>query len=81
MSETATPDPPGPKLYEVVRPGSRATCRSCGAAIDWGVTEKGKTVPLSLRSPYAEKVDGRVVRAPSHFTDCPNAGQHSRRNA
>ena len=57
------------------------TCKSCGAAIVWGTTRAGKSVPLD-----AEFVtglldeDGQIIKLRrSHFATCPNAAQHSKR--
>lgn len=48
-----------------------ARCSSCRARIVWIVTEKGKRMPLDLRS----AVDGR---AEAHFAHCPSARMHRR---
>jgi hypothetical protein len=69
-------------------------CRSCGAAIQWAITEAGKKMPLD----YVPDPNGRVVfvdrervrvlgaeelttaqRYTSHFATCPHAGEHRRR--
>lgn len=41
----------------------KKSCLSCGAAIWWIVTERGKKMPLDA--------DGT-----SHFATCPNAASH-----
>jgi hypothetical protein len=52
----------GKLVYRV--PGAiRTSCRSCGAAIAWVTTERGKKAP----------VDADGV---SHFATCPQAAQH-----
>ncbi len=61
-----------------------ATCRSCGAAIVWAVTENGKRMPLDAKPEKRLVREGRqeppLVRVvdtyTSHFTSCPNADQH-----
>lgn len=67
-----------PKHYPVP-PEHEVSCRSCGAAIVWGVTDAGKAVPLSVRR-LRYNAENEPI-APSHFTDCPNAKQHSRKGA
>jgi hypothetical protein len=46
-------------------------CRSCGALIWWGKTQKGKACPFDV-------VDGART-AISHFSTCRDAQQWSRR--
>lgn len=48
----------------------RATCRSCGAAIVWTLTEAGRRTAVDLEPAD----DGTLYR--SHFATCPNATQH-----
>jgi hypothetical protein len=43
-----------------------AHCKSCGAAIWWGVSSKGTPVPMS------------VATGVSHFADCPDAKKWSK---
>lgn len=73
---------------------SGATCRSCGAPIEWALTAKGRRMPVDLEPAAAGLLlvhDGRVEhadRAPadwprsprrtSHFATCPNARKHRR---
>jgi len=68
-------------------------CRSCGAAIIWATTEKGRKMPLDAKptstgSFVLEDVDGDpraiFMKGPqachkyeSHFKTCPNAKEHS----
>jgi hypothetical protein len=61
-----------------------ATCRSCGAAIVWVLTEHNRRMPLDAKpekrfvveehkeAPLAIATDTYV----SHFSTCPNAAQH-----
>lgn len=65
----------------------RGTCRSCGAAIVWAETVRGKRMPLDaeylvLRT-QGSPIEGRVVEyvdsASSHFSTCPQAKSWSRR--
>jgi ssDNA-binding Zn-finger/Zn-ribbon topoisomerase 1 len=46
-------------------------CHSCGAAIVWGTTAKGKACPFDLNA------DG--TQGASHFTTCPDARGWSRK--
>lgn len=58
-----------------------AECKGCGAAIVWGTTEDGKTIPLDPKPPVyrfnqygrIEKVDASVT----HFATCPKANDFS----
>lgn len=63
------------------------SCRSCGAAIIWGVTNAGKRMPLDAAPREGGKwlLSGeRVVARPrthvmghdSPFATCPGAAQH-----
>ena len=74
-----TDEPKPPTLYEIDHGRASRLCR-CGARIRMSRTPAGAWVPLSVDSPLAEKDEGGVVmRAPSHFTDCPNASEFSKR--
>ena len=67
-------------------------CRSCGAPIEWAVTDAGKMIPLDA-DPVPEgnlvveagKSRARTVDDPgvvfwrTHFATCPNADEHRRR--
>lgn len=51
-----------------------ATCASCGATIAWAKTKNGKNCPYD--------VDSNGVRTDvAHFETCPNAAQHSGKQA
>ena len=65
-----------PGEYPLPIGGQVEACRSCGAQIVWAVTAAGKRVPLSLVT--VQRRDG-VVYCLSHFTDCPDAKDWSRR--
>lgn len=67
MFDDETPAPVTVPLIDH-RPIER--CRSCGAAIVWGKTAKGKPCPFD--------VVGMRVTDVSHFTTCPQAKQWSR---
>lgn len=73
-----------------------AVCSSCGAAIVWAVTERGRRMPLDA-GPVAEPV-GFILRREhegatglraipaqpvyrSHFASCPDADRHRRTHA
>ena len=54
------------------------TCRSCGKEILWLTTASGKKMPVDAETvEHGDDVfqPGRHV---SHFSDCPNAGEHRR---
>lgn len=71
------PPPAGRKgEYELPAGADVEVCRSCGAQVVWGHTEKGKAIPLSLAT--IERHDG-VAYCLSHFTDCPEARDWSRK--
>lgn len=67
-----------------------ATCSSCGAAIIWVRTERGKPMPVDAKPEKRFTLDPLAVRlnpsAPpsallvdtyvSHFATCPHADQH-----
>lgn len=59
-------------------------CRSCGAAIVWGVTENGKPCPLDAKPQlrYLPNTTNNVVRLRevyiTHFITCPFANQHKK---
>lgn len=71
-----------------------SSCSSCGAPIEWAVTEHGKRIPLDLEpTPTGNLVvvdgiartlkptgEGWTLRV-SHFATCPNAGVHRRRRS
>ena len=47
--------------------GTVTNCRSCGAEIRFERTEKGRLMPVSVRT------------GESHFADCPDARQWSKK--
>lgn len=54
-----------PRVTFPVPEGARTTsCRSCGAAVIWIVTEAGKRMPVDAST------------RESHFATCPNAAEH-----
>lgn len=66
------------------------TCKSCGAAVRWMMTPKGKAIPLDpqprddgnlvIIGSLAWKSDGTPgPRYVSHFATCPYADQHRKR--
>ena len=56
---------------------NEAKCRGCGAEIEWWITPKGKSMPMSVQeiretdSPISPLKEYRRV---PHWSDCPNAG-------
>ncbi len=71
-------------------------CKSCGAAILWARTARGKWMPLDAQ-PHAQGtvaiLDGKAVVVPEelrragrpvyrcHFVSCPRAKEHRRHGA
>ncbi len=58
-----------------------AKCSTCGAEIVWGLTTKGKKVPLDPPEKRMVDVSGNGVFAVlpthlSHFATCPQADLH-----
>lgn len=62
-------------------------CSSCGADIEWSMTERGKAVPLNkppekrfimFFKPGCPEYVKLVETWLSHFATCPNAKQHRR---
>lgn len=80
MSTEATPERDlfGARPSEYVLPPASATslCGSCGAAMAWIKTPKGKAMPLSLAT--VEEREG-VKYALPHFVDCPQAKEWSKK--
>ena len=62
--------------YAIPPDAQVAHCRSCDAQIVWTRTEAGNAIPLSLKT--VEERDG-VRYALTHFSDCPQGKQWSRR--
>jgi hypothetical protein len=57
--------------YELLRANYRlsnasATCKGCGAAIEWWKTGNNKSIPMN-------PMDGDHARAVAHWSTCPNA--------
>jgi len=65
-----------------------AQCKSCGAEIVWGQTDKGKAIPLDAAPEQrficvaypSFDVLRLVPTYQTHFATCPNAKEH-RKNA
>jgi hypothetical protein len=68
--------PVRPGEYAVPNGSEETVCRSCSAPIAWITTDKGKAMPLSLRT--ARSIDG-VRYATNHFADCPHGREWRRR--
>ena len=62
-------------------------CKSCGAEIVWGITEKGKSIPLDATPeqrfialadllPYKLRL---VPTYQTHFVTCPYAKEHRKK--
>ena len=62
--------------YELPDDATPTTCRSCGTAMVWVKTTNSRALPLSLAT--VEERDGRKY-ALSHFADCPDAKEWSKR--
>lgn len=72
----------GIRLFDVPPGAKSVLCRDerCKRPIVFVVNEKtGKRVPVSLTHPDAKIVNGEVVAAPSHYTDCPGANDFTKR--
>lgn len=52
----------------------KSKCRGCGADILWGITEKGKSFPIS------RKFNENKFEYISHFADCPKANDFRNKN-
>lgn len=67
----------GPNKGEFLVPSNKPTeqCRSCGARIVWGETERGKAIPLDIA--HVRLVRG-VRYATTHYAHCPHAKQWRR---
>ena len=56
---------------------SIAKCRSCGAAILWMKTKKGKNIPVNWDAKFVDDIEFNLVAGHrSHFETCPNAYEH-----
>lgn len=55
-----------------------SSCKSCGAPIQWVLMQKtGKRNPLDINKKVIVTESGEAVSGyESHFSTCPNAGQH-----
>ncbi len=62
--------------YELPADAIPTKCASCGAGMVWVQTGKGKSMPLSVAT--IEERDG-VKYAISHFSDCPEAKEWSKK--
>jgi len=62
--------------YEVPIDARIVECQSCGAKMTWIKTPAGRAMPLSLAT--IETRDGTRY-ALSHFADCPEAKEWSKR--
>jgi len=62
--------------YEMPLDAIPVTCASCGAGMIWIKTAKGKAMPLSVAT--IEERDGSRF-ALSHFSDCPEAKEWSKK--
>lgn len=67
-------------------------CRTCGADILWCTLPSGKSMPLDAKASTQFLVDGDSLQSAnvqakavqvraSHFSTCPQAGQHRRTDA
>jgi len=55
-------------------------CRSCRARIIWFRTGAGKNVPVDADSVEPDDLEYHYGRHISHFSTCPNAGEHRRQS-
>jgi hypothetical protein len=63
-----------PHEYAIPEHAALSTCGSCGAAMVWVKTAKGRAMPLSVAT--IETRDGQRF-ALSHFSDCPQSREWS----
>jgi hypothetical protein len=54
----------------------KAECRSCGAAIIWVKTQKGKNMPVDHKPEIENATEFDRATMVCHFETCPNAEQH-----
>jgi hypothetical protein len=68
------------RLYDVPPNATLVSCSlgSCGKPIAFVPGKDGARVPVSLSHPDVVIEQARVVRAPSHFTDCAGANSFSK---
>lgn len=56
-------------------------CRGCGTTIVFAEGPNGKAIPLDMKAPVYQLVDGKAIAAPehhvSHFSTCPEAKRFS----
>lgn len=63
--------------YRQVGPLEPANCKSCGAAIIWVTTAKGRPSPLDAARRAITTKDGHTyVGHESHFSSCPSRDRH-----
>lgn len=71
-----------PHLFDIPPMERAAKCSSCGAAVYWIVTARGKKMPVDPAVPGGQVPsplkDGAPGRGVSHFATCPHADQHRR---
>lgn len=53
-------------------------CRSCRAQIIWFRTASGKNMPVDAGTVEPDDDELDLSRHVSHFSSCPQAGQHRR---
>lgn len=54
-----------------------ATCKSCGATIEFQSTETGKMMPVETGIAQILTKDGQIVRGKTpHWDKCPGADKH-----
>ena len=55
-------------------------CGSCGAAIKWIKTSKGRPMPVDPKPITVVTNEGHTVTGrQSHFASCPNADKHRKK--
>jgi hypothetical protein len=58
-----------------------ATCKGCGAEIEWMFTENGHKMPVNKPMLTVITKDGKVIQGQeSHFASCPKADDFRRRD-
>lgn len=56
-----------------------AKCTSCGKVIRWLKTEKGKNMPVDIETTRESDTLFEYGRHISHFSTCPHADRHRKR--
>lgn len=75
MEQMTLFEAPAAGEYEIPEGAAVETCRSCGAAIVWGKTDKGASIPIN--TDQVRVIEGRRY-AKTHFATCPHGREWRR---